>query len=164
MAPAFRREVASHFRAALARTELPQGSKQSQVGTKVLALARADKLTDDTVIIELVRRDPRVPVFFIEAQRQFGGIPADIDDDAVSYGGWFRRDLVGALTPIDASVAPFSTAEGKLPRYTPIGIVRLAAGSIWAMSEWGKESQTIVLFEISAHRVRKLISTEISGC
>lgn len=42
--------------------------------------------------------------------------------------------------------------------------VRFAAGSIWAMSERGTESQTIVLFEIPAHRVRKLVSPEISGC
>lgn len=43
-------------------------------------------------------------------------------------------------------------------------IVRLGAGSIWAMSEWGIESQTIVLFEISAKGVRKLTSADISGC
>jgi hypothetical protein len=37
-------------------------------------------------------------------------------------------------------------------------------GSIWAMSEWGKESQTIVLFEVSARGVRKLTSADVSGC
>ena len=55
-------------------------------------------------------------------------------------------------------------AEDKVPRYTPIGILRLGVGSIWAMSEWGKESQTIVLFDVSAKGVRKLISADISGC
>ena len=88
-------------------------------------------------------------MFFIGAHRVFGGIPSDTDYDALSYEGWFRRDRAGALTPVIASVDPFSTAEGKLPRYTPIGILRLGMGSIWAMSEWGKESQTIVLFDIS---------------
>ena len=39
----------------------------------------------------------------------------------------------------------FSTAEGKLPRYTPIGILRLRAGTIWVMAQWGIESLTIVL-------------------
>ena len=52
----------------------------------------------------------------------------------------------------------------KVPRYTPIGILRLGGGSIWAMSEWGKESQTIVLFDVSAKSVRKLISADLSGC
>jgi hypothetical protein len=51
-----------------------------------------------------------------------------------------------------------------LPRDTPIGILRLGAGSIWAMSEWGIESQTIVLFDISAKGVRKLTSADIRGC
>jgi hypothetical protein len=49
-------------------------------------------------------------------------------------------------------------------RHTPIGILRLSVGSIWAMSEWGKESQTIVLFEVSARGVRKLTSADVSGC
>jgi hypothetical protein len=89
---------------------------------------------------------------------------ADTDYDALSYRGWFRRDRRGALIPINASVAPFSTAEGTLPRYTPVGILRLGAGSIWAMSEWGIESQTIVLFDISAKGARKLTSADVSGC
>jgi hypothetical protein len=160
-----RREVAPHFRTAITKTAFPQpASEQSEIAAKVLALARADKLTDDSVVVEAVFRDARVPVLFIEAHRQFGGIPADTDYDALSYGGWFRRDRAGALIPISASVAAFSTAEGKLPRYTPIGSLRLGAGSIWAMSEWGKESQTIVLFDISAKGVRKLTSADISGC
>jgi len=49
-------------------------------------------------------------------------------------------------------------------RAEPIGILRLGMGSIWAMSEWGKESQTIVLFDVAAIRVRKLTSAHISGC
>lgn len=160
-----RREVASHFRTAIIKPVLPQpGRDPGELGAKVLARARGDKLADDTVVVETLFRDPRFPVFFIEAQRQFGEISTDTDYDALSYGGWFRRDRAGALFALSASVAAFSTAEGKLPRYTPIGILRLGAGSIWAMSEWGIESQTIVLFEISAKGVRKLTSAEISGC
>jgi hypothetical protein len=158
-----RRGVAPHFRTALTRPILPK-SDQGEFGVKVLALARADKLAGDTVVVETVFRDARFPIFFIEAQRQFGEIPNDTDYDALSYGGWFRRDRAGTLIPISASVAAFSTGEGKLPRYTPIGILRFGAGSIWAMSEWGKESQTIVLFDVSAKGVRKLTSADISGC
>jgi hypothetical protein len=84
--------------------------------------------------------------------------------DELSYGGWFRRGPAGALTPISASVVVFSAGEGKLPRYTPIGILRLGGRSIWAMSEWGKESQTIVLFDVSANGVRTLTSADVSGC
>lgn len=158
-----RREVAPHFGTAIANTRPAQpGSEQREAESKVLALARADKLAGDTVAIEAVFRDARFPVLFIEAQREFPGIP--LDADAVSYDGWFTRDRAGALIPISASVVPFSTAEGRLPRLTPIGILRLGVGSIWVMSEWGKESQTIVLFEISAKGVRKLTSAEISGC
>lgn len=158
-----RREVAAHFRTAIANTRPAQpGSEQREAESKVLALARADKLADDTVVVEAVFRDPRFPVMFIEAQREFPGIP--LDADAVSYDGWFRRDRAGALIPIRASVVPFSAGEGRLPRLTPIGILRLGVSSIWVMSEWGKESQTIVLFEISAKGVRKLTSAEISGC
>jgi len=160
-----RREVASHFRTAITKTVLPQpGSEQREMGAKVRALARADKLADDTVVVEAVFRDARFPVFFIEAQRKFGGIPADTDYDALSYGGWFRRDRGGALIPISTSVAAFSTAEDKLPRYTPIGILRLGVGSSWAVSEVGKESQTIVLLDISAKGVRKLTSAGSSWC
>ena len=160
-----RRGVAPHFRTALTRPVLPMsGSEQGELGVKVLALGRADKLADDTVVVETVFRDARFPVFFIEAQRQFGEIPTDTDYDALSYSGWFRRDRAGALIPISASVAAFSTAEGKLPRYTPIGILRFGSSSIWAMSEWGKESQTIVLFDVSAKGVRKLTSADIGGC
>jgi hypothetical protein len=160
-----RREVASHFRTAIAEAVPPRpGSEQSEIGTKVFALARADKLADDAVVLESVFRDPRFPVFFIEAQRRFDVIPPGTDYDALSYGGWFSRDRAGALVAISASLASFSTAEGKLPRYTPIGILRLGAGSIWVMSEWGKESHTIVLFEITATGVKKLTSADISGC
>jgi hypothetical protein len=161
----FRREVAPHFRTAIATALLPQpGREQGEMGAKVLALARADRSSAETVVVGSVFRDPRFPVFFVESQRGFGGIPADTDYDALSYGGWFRRDRAGALIPISASLVAFSTGEGKLPRYTPIGILRLGVGSIWAMSEWGKESQTIVLFDVSAKRVRKLTSADVSGC
>jgi hypothetical protein len=161
----FRREVAPHFRTAIANVVLPQpGHEQGEIGAKVLALARADSFSAETVVVESVFRDPRFPLYFIEAQRQFGGIPADTDRDALSYGGWFRRDRAGALIPISVSLVGFSTAEGKLPRYTPIGILRPGVGSIWAMSEWGQESQTIVLFDVSAKGVRKLTSADISGC
>jgi hypothetical protein len=160
-----RQEVAAHFRTAITRAALPRpGSEHGEMGAEVLALARADKLTDETVIVKAVFRDPRSPVYFIEVQRNFGGIAADTDDDALSYRGWFRRDRAGALIPISASVAAFSTAEGRLPRYTPIGILRLGAGSIWAMSEWGIESQTIVLFDVSAKGVQKLTAADVSGC
>ncbi|MET0215045.1 MAG: hypothetical protein ABW292_18680 [Vicinamibacterales bacterium] len=160
-----RREVVPHFRTAVTTTALPQpGREQHEIGAKVLALGRADTSAAETVVVSEVFRDPRFPVFFIGAHRVFGGIPSDTDYDALSYEGWFRRDRAGALTPVIASVEPFSTAEGKLPRYTPIGILRLGMGSIWAMSEWGKESQTIVLFDISAKGVRKLTSADISGC
>jgi hypothetical protein len=37
-------------------------------------------------------------------------------------------------------------------------------GSIWAMAEWGKESKTIALFDVSTRRVRKLTSADVSGC
>lgn len=160
-----RREVVPHFRTAITKAVLPQpGREQGEMGVKVLALARADKFADQTVVVEAVFRDPRSPVFFIEAQRHFGGISTDTDYDALSYGGWFRRGRARALIPISASLAAFSTGEGKLPRYTPIGILRLGVGSIWAMSEWGKESQTIVLFDVSAKGVRKLTSADVSGC
>ena len=161
----FGREVEPHFRIAIAKAVLPQPSpEQGEMGAKVFALARADKSSGETVVIQSVFRDPRFPVFFIEAERHFGGIPNETDYDALSYGGWFRRDRAGALIPIRASLVAFSTAEQKLPRYTPIGILRLGTGSIWAMSEWGIESQTIVLFDVSAKAVRKLTSASVSGC
>jgi hypothetical protein len=160
-----RRDVAPLFSTVAAKAVPPQvGREQGETGARVYALARADKSSAEAVIVESVFRDPRFPLFFVETQRHFGGIPADTDYDALSYGGWFRRDDAGALIPISASLAAFSTAEGKLPRYTPIGILRLGVGSIWAMSEWGKESQTIVLFDVSAKGVRKLTSADVSGC
>ena len=162
----FRRQVAPHFRTAITKAVLPQpGSEEGELGAKVFALARADKFADEAMRVQAVFRDPRFPVFFIEAQRHFGQIPADTQYDALSYRGWFRRERAGggALIPISASVAACSTAQGRLPRYTPVGIVRFG-GSIWAMSEWGIESQTVVLFEISAKGVRKLTSADISGC
>jgi len=162
---ALRREIAPHLSAAIASTSLPQpGAEQGERGARVLALARAESSTAETVVVESVFRDPRFPVYFIEVHRQFKGIPADTDYDALSYGGWFRRDGAGALIPISASLVPSSTAADKEPRYTPIGILRLGTGTIWAMSEWGKESQTIVLFDVSAKGIRKLTSAEISGC
>ena len=58
----------------------------------------------------------------------------------------------------------FSTAQGMLPRYTPVGIRRVGVRAIWVVSEWGIKSQTIVLFDVSADGVRKLSSALISGC
>lgn len=161
------RRMAPHFRTAIAKAVLPQpGGEDDQLSAKVFALARADKFADDDVVVVSVFRDPRSPVLFIEAQLQFDQIPPDTQYDALSYRGWFRMERAagGALIPISASVAAFSTAEGRLPRYTPIGILRLAGGSIWTMSEWGIESHTIVLFDVSSKRVRKLTSALISGC
>jgi hypothetical protein len=153
------RDVASLFRRAIANT-----GEQGVTTTKVLALARAGNVADETVVIRSVFRDPRMPVFFIEAQRAFAGIQSDIEPDALSYSGWFRRDHAGALIPIEASVGVFSTAADKLPRYEPIGILRLDKRSIWAMSEFQIESQTIVLFDVSAEGLRRLTSALISGC
>ena len=118
----------------------------------------------ETVVVDSVFRDPRLPLYFIEAHRQFKEIPTDTDYDALSYGGWFGRDRAGALISISISLVASSTADDKVPRYTPIAILRLGVASIWAMSEWGKESQTIVLFDVAARRVRKLTSADISGC
>jgi hypothetical protein len=159
-----RHDVASHFRTAFA-DRIPQpGNQPGAIAPRLLAVARTDMLTDDTVSVEAVLPDARLPVMFIEAQRRFDGIPSDTDDDALSYSGWFRRDRAGTLTPISASLTSFSTAEGKSPRYTPIGIVRLSVGSIWVMSEIDKESQHIVLFEVSERGARKLTSAHIDGC
>jgi hypothetical protein len=160
-----RREVAPLLSAAIASAVLPQpGGEQDARAARVLALARAESSNAETVVVESVFQDSRFPVYFIEAHRQFNGIPADTDYDALSYDGWFGRDGAGALIPISASLVPSSMAADKVPRYTPIGILRLGAGTIWAMSEWGKESKTIVLFDVSAKGVRKLTSAEISGC
>jgi hypothetical protein len=160
-----RRELVPHFRTALTKTALPQpGRERGDVEAKVIALGRGDKSAAEAVVVSAVFHDPRFPVFFISTERAFGGIPSDTDYDALSYEGWFRRNRAGALTPISASVAAFSTAEGKLPRYTPIGILRLGMDSIWAMTEWGIESKTIVLFDVSAKGVRKLTSADINGC
>ncbi len=158
------REVVAHFSAAISKATLPRpGSEQDEMGAEVLAIARADKLTDQTVVVKAVFRDPRFPVYFIEAERQLSGVPAGTGDD-LSYGGWFRRDSAAVLTPNSASVVVVPSGEGKLPRYTPIGILRLGGRSIWAMSEWDKESQTIVLFDVSAKGVRRLTSADVSGC
>jgi hypothetical protein len=161
----FGREVAPHFRTAIAKGGLPQsGAEKSAREAEVFALARADTSSAETVIVTTVFRDLRDRVFFIEAERRFGRISAETAVAALSYGGWFRRDRADALVPLSASLVAFSTEEEKLPRYTPIGILRLGMGSIWAMSEWGIESQTIVLFHVSAKGVRKLTSADISGC
>ena len=158
-----RSEVAPHFGRAIARGASQPGRDSGELGAKVLTLARADNAAG-TVTLASVLRNPRLPVYYIEAERRFDGIPADTDNNALSYGGWFRKDRAGVLTPIDASLVSFSTADEKLPRYTPIGIFRHGERSIWVMSEWGKESQTIVLFEVSADGVRKLTSADIVGC
>jgi hypothetical protein len=158
-----RREVAVHFRTAITKAALPRPGREHGEMAEVLALARADKLTGETVVIQAVFRDPRFPVYFIEAVRQLDEIPADTGYE-LSYGGWFRRDRAAALIPISASIVAFLTGDDKVPRYTPIGILRLGVRSIWAMSEWGIESQTIVLFDVSAEGVRKLTSADVSGC
>jgi len=160
-----RREIVPHLNNAIARTMLPQpGGEQDVRGARALALAHAESSTAETVVVDSVFRDPRLPLYFIEAHRQFKEISTDTDFDALSYGGWFGRDRTGALIPISTSLVSSSTADDKVPRYTPIGILRLGVASIWAMSEWGKESQTIVLFDVAATRVRKLTSADVSGC
>lgn len=158
-----RRDMAPHFRAAVARPA-PFSPKEEPgaMGARALALARADTL--DTLTVEAAYRDPRHPLYFIEVERRFAAIPVDTDYDSLSYGGWFRRDASGALIPISASVVAASSGEGKLPRYTPVGLLRVGARSIWVLSEWGKESQAIVLFDVSAGRIRRLTSADISGC
>jgi hypothetical protein len=163
-----RREVVPHFKTAIRRPEIQSsGGERRETGNQVLTLARVeDDLADEHVVMQKVFRDPASSVFFIEASRQYPQIPSDTQDDAVSYRGWFRREggRAGRLIPITASVTTFSTAEGKLPRYTPIGILRLRAGAIWVMAQWGIESLTIVLLEISDRGVRTLTSADISGC
>lgn len=111
-------------------------------------------------------RDARSPVLYVEAERPFPDLPSDIVNDALSYRGWFRRDASRSdlLVPIDATLSTFSTAEGNLPRYSPIGIVRTGGRSIWVMSEWGIESQTIVLFDVSVKGVRRVVAATVSGC
>ena len=156
-----RRDVTPHFRTAVAKGAAPDAG---ELGARAFALGRADGLAEADVVVDAAFRDPRFPIFFIEAERRFSEIPSDTDYDALSYGGWFRWDAAGTLVPISAAVMGMSTAEGKLPRYEPIGIVRLGNRSIWALSEFGNESQTIVLFEVSAEGVRKLTSADISGC
>ena len=59
----FRREVAPHFRIAIAKALVPQpGSEQSRPAAKVLALARADNFADEAVVVPTVFQDPRFPV------------------------------------------------------------------------------------------------------
>ena len=163
-----RREVVPHFKTAIRKSGMPpSGDERRETGTRVLALANAeDDLAEKDVTVENVFRDPASSVFFMEASRQYPQIPSDTHDDALSYRGWFRREggRAGRLIPITASVTTFSTAEGKLPRYTPIGILRLRTGAVWVMAQWGIESLTIVLFEISDRGVRILTSADISGC
>jgi hypothetical protein len=160
-----RREVALHFRAAINKPVFPQPGDE-ELGAQVLAHARTDRFASENVVLEVGFRDPGFPVFFIEAIRHFRQISSDTNYDAVVYSGWFSADGggPGRLRPISASVAPFSTAQGKLPRYTPVGILRVSGRAIWVLSEWGIESQTIVLFDVSGKGVRKLTSAEISGC
>ena len=163
-----RRDVVPHFKDALRPPGTPaSGAERRETGQQVLALASADdEFAAEHVDLHTLLQDPVAHVFFIEAWRQYPGIPSDTHDDALSYRGWFRREAGGGgrLIPIAASLTTFSTAEGKLPRYTPIGILRMRAGAIWVMAEWGIESQTIVLFEVSGRGVRTLTSADISGC
>ena len=163
-----RRDVVPHFKDALRPPGTPaSGAERRETGQQVLALASADdEFAAEHVDLHTLLQDPVAHVFFIEAWRQYPGIPSDTHDDALSYRGWFRREAGGGgrLIPIAASLTTFSTAEGKLPRYTPIGILRTRAGAIWVMAEWGIESQTIVLFEVSGRGVRTLTSADISGC
>src|SRR5690349_16935937 len=112
----WRREIAPHFRAAIAARAVPQADDdQRRLGAKAFAAARPETLADGTILIETILRHARLPVFYIEAERHFSGISTDTDYDALSYSGWFRRNAAGALTPISAAVAAFSTARGKLP-------------------------------------------------
>jgi hypothetical protein len=67
----WRHEVALHFRRAINKPVLPQsGGEHDEPASQVLALARADKFADENVVVDTVFRDPRLPVFFIEASRQ----------------------------------------------------------------------------------------------
>jgi hypothetical protein len=161
-----RGEVAPRFRAAAVSQPAPPRDEAAGLASKALARGRADTFATEDVHIEAVFRDSRFPVVYIAAERRFPDLPSETAYDALSYRGWFRRDAsrAGALIPIDATLSAFSTAEGKLPRYTPIGIVRIGGRSIWVMSEWGKESQTVVLFDVSVKGVRRLLATSISGC
>ena len=161
---ALRRDILPHFRRAITRTPIPAPGSEDEIGARVLALARADKSPNPTLILPTVFRDPRMPLFFLRAEWHFEEISSGTTYDALSYSGWFRRDAAGELVPISASVETFPIGGDRVPRYTPLGIVRLGATSIWLMSEWGIESQTIVLFESSVTGVRKLLSTLVSGC
>ena len=157
-----RDELTPHFKTAVAAgfSREPSGG----MGQAALARARLDPFEPGTLTVESGLRDPRLPIFFIEVMRRFDGIASDIDYDALSLGGWFRRDASGTLRSVSTLLTAMSSAEGKLPRYTPIGILRLGSASIWVMSEWGIESQSIVLFEVSATAVRTLTSAMVSGC
>jgi len=161
-----RRLLSPHFKAAVAAIVPPKPGEPSQTSPTLLALAGADSFASENIVVQTVLRDPRLPFLFIEARRQFAGIPPESSNDAILYRGWFWIDRAGdgALRPVNATTVPFSTAEDPLPRYTPIGIMRVGVDSIWVMSEWGIESQTIVLFEVSAKAVRKLTSAFVSGC
>ena len=111
---ALRAEIAPHLSAAIASTARPQpAGQQDERGARVLALARVEGTTAATVVLESVFRDPQLPMYFIEAQREFKGkeIPADTDYDALSYGGWFGRDRAGALIPISASLIAHPSAR-----------------------------------------------------
>lgn len=162
--PAVRRDVVPHFRRAIMRTPIPPPGSDGEMGARVLALARAHKSGKRTPILTTVLRDPRFPMFFLEAEWHFPEITSDTEHNALSYKGWFRRDAAGALIPISAAVGTFATAGDRVPRYTPVGIVRVGGTSIWVMSEWGIESQTIVLFESGVKGVRRLVATDVSGC
>jgi hypothetical protein len=161
-----RGEVAPRFRAAAVSQPAHTRDEAGGLGSQALARGRTDTFATEDVHIEAVFRDSRFPVVYIAAERRFPDLPSDTAYDALSYRGWFRRDASrpGALIPIAVTLSAFSTGEGMLPRYTPIGVLRIGGRSIWVMSEWGKESQTIVLFEVSIKGVRRLLATSISGC
>ena len=70
------------------------------------------------MVVEAVFRDARFPVFFIEAQRKFGGIPADTDYDALPLDGLppFEAPLgLRASNPayLDAQRAFYGTSGGN---------------------------------------------------
>jgi hypothetical protein len=83
---ALRGEIAPHLSAAIASTAHPQpAGEQDERGARVLALARTESTTAETVVVESVFRDPRLPLYFIEVRREFTGkgISADTDYDAL---------------------------------------------------------------------------------
>ena len=71
---ALRGEIAPRLNAAIASTARSQpAGEQDERGARVFALARAEGATAETVILESVYRDPRLPMYFIEAHRESKG-------------------------------------------------------------------------------------------